>query len=132
MAIIKTESLRQERREYCATLIQAMWRQRMASDNFIKAMSDIILIQSIARRCSALKVSRRLKEEKQKFREASSTKISSTWRRFFAAKEYRYNVAGKLNRRPDESSLDLRNKWSNIHFTFETLFYNQTSFPANQ
>ena len=95
LAATKTERLRQERREYCATLIQATWRRCMAADNFIQAVSDIILIQAIARRCSALKVSRRLKEEKQKLREASSTKISSTWRRFFAIRDYRCNVAGK-------------------------------------
>lgn len=67
----------------------------MATDNFIKAVSDIILIQSIARRYIALNVTQKLKEERHMLLEASSTKISSTWRRFFASRDYRCNIAGK-------------------------------------
>jgi myosin heavy subunit len=95
LATTKTDSLRQERREHCATLIQAAWRGCIASDDFIQTVSDIILVQSLARRLIALRVLRLLKEEEHLLQVASSTKISSTWRRFFAVREYKYSIAGK-------------------------------------
>ena len=88
--------IREERQMYCATRIQAVWRGFRASNSFIHAISDIILVQSVARRCQAIKMVRQLMEERCILMNKSATKIGATWRRFYAAREYKFTLAGKL------------------------------------
>ena len=78
----------------CATQIQALWRGYIAYNKFIHVISDIILVQSVFRRFKAIKlVYRRL--DQQRILVAAVTRLSASWRRYHAEKEYKYKLAGK-------------------------------------
>lgn len=98
LAIKHKIRLRHERRERCAILIQAAWRGCIASDAYIQDVSNIILVQSLTRRKSAVRNFGQIKEERHQLEVASSTKIAAAWRKFYAAREYAFDLAGKSSR----------------------------------
>jgi len=51
----KYKEIIEDKRQYSATKIQAVWRRHVASENYIFTMSDVIICQSIARRKLAMK-----------------------------------------------------------------------------
>lgn len=71
----------------------------MASIDYIQTISDVVLVQSVARKLFSLKRLDVLRKEKDQLKwrveSDAATTISSVWRGFACSKEYIYTIAGK-------------------------------------
>lgn len=95
IAMKERNILTQKRRVVSATRIQSAWRSYSAYDDFVHAISDIIVVQSLVRRFNAIKFTMQLQEERRLQENKAATKIAATWRGFYAVREYKFDLAGK-------------------------------------
>jgi myosin heavy subunit len=90
IATAKVQSLRHDVHNFCATLIQAMWRGRHCKATFNRTAADIIIVQCITRRWIACRRRNELSEQKHCKESSAAIIIQARWKAYCVQKVIAY------------------------------------------